>query len=202
MDIDDLPDLVRQAQCGDDGRARDAWNALFLRLVPELVSPDWPDTSTALVLGAVWERGWKGIRQFRGAETPKLTADLLRGWLRQIVRTTKINAASRQPVRQRNAVPLAGSPDDSAVPDFTPQDGEASVLTCLGNQEELARLRSAVKNLPEPDQRRVDLVFSQGHSVRQAAKIFGCDESTFRHHLDRIFQCLRATMGGQASCTR
>src|SRR5262249_17760868 len=116
MESDDLLDTVRRARAGD----HDAWNALFLRFVPGLISHNWPDASTALVLGAVWERGRKGIHGFIGGETSEQTALLLRGWLRQILRTTKLNDVQRRPVRQRNSVPLNGPTDDSAAPDLTP----------------------------------------------------------------------------------
>jgi DNA-directed RNA polymerase specialized sigma24 family protein len=196
MESDDLLDTVQRAREGD----HDAWNALFLRFIPGIISHNWPDASTALVLGTVWERGRKGIHAFTGAATAEETASRLRGWLRQILRTTKINQAQRRPVRQRNSLPLGGPPDNSAAPDLTPMDDEPSALTVLGSAEELARLRTAVAKLPDEDRRLIHANFFEGRSLRSLEAEFGRDESSLRKRRDRIFQCLRTTFEKQVPC--
>ncbi|HEX5270357.1 MAG TPA: hypothetical protein VFW33_07720 [Gemmataceae bacterium] len=207
METEGILVLVRKARDGD----RPAWDALFhwaqpylLNLAARLLLPEWPGESVSHVLGLVWQRGWRGIRQFRGAAVAAdddAAARLLLAWLRQVVRTAVLNGVARANRRHARTLSLSHVDPDSTTPGVnrvSPADEAPPIVTRLTDTEDLARLRTVLGRFEEADRRLVLMIHSGEQSLREIARAMGCPERTLRDRRDRLLKRLRTVMENEA----
>jgi RNA polymerase sigma factor (sigma-70 family) len=213
MEYTDLRRLVRDARdesaVARQARAEkaDAWNELFRRAQPDLLRTaahllpaDWPGESVSVILGRVWEKGWRGIRNFKGAEVAKTDAEaarMLLAWLRRVVRLAILDHVTRPATRATPGVPVAHADPGSTTPGpngFVPVADSASILSQLTKKDELARLKKAQATLSPQEKELLDKLFSGEQSIRQLAEEQGCHESSLRERLKRLLKRLRKEM--------
>jgi DNA-directed RNA polymerase specialized sigma24 family protein len=204
-------DLVMKAKSGD----QDAWDELFLWAKPfllnraaKLLLPQWPGESVSQVLGLVWQRGRRGIVEFRGGtaddeadKADETAARQILAWLGQIAHRAIITHVLKPILRDPPIGPRnAGNPDNGRLEanGIPPIDDSPSVRTQFVKQEDLARLQQALGTFEEEDRRLILKIYSGEQSIRALAKSMNCPERALRDRRDKLLKRLRKLMKEEA----
>ena len=114
-----------------------------------------------------------------------------KGWLRNVVRRTAIDALRRRKVAGRSAAPLPGQDSDSA-----PLPGNDPAPDDLVAQAELReQVRDEIASLPDTQREVVMLKYLDGLSYEEIATVCGLTVGTVESRLFRARASLRTRLG-------
>ena len=175
--------LVRRARRGDD-HAFELLVARYTRFAGAVALGVLGDYHGAL--DVVQEAFVKVLRGLGDLDDPRR----FRGWLRNVVRTTALDARRRRRVAGRSGEPLPGVEEGTAplpAPDVRPDD--------LLEQAELRSLvRGEIAHLPETQREVVMLKYLEGMSYDEIAAVTGLTVSTIESRLFRARTALRSRL--------
>lgn len=192
--------MVQRARQGDTAAADRLYaitRTYLLGLAQRLLGPGWPHKSISDLMQETWARAWKGLPGFAGADNDADTGALLRAWLARTMRNVRLNEARFDGAACRGgplARPRVGDTGDSIVADSPARDATPS--EAVRQDERLDLVRRALAELPAADAELVRLRFFDGLSLDEMGRRVGRDESTIRHHLQRILERLGAELKG------
>lgn len=193
-------ELVERARNGDAAAVERLYalaRPYLLALAQKLLGPGWPHKSISDLMQETWARAWKGLPGFTGAESDDDTAALLRAWLARTMKNVRLNEARFDAATCRGGpllqLPL-GRASDSVGSD--PPARDATPSEAARQDERLDLVRRALGELPTADAELVRLRFFDGLSFDEVGQHVGRDESTVRHHLQRILKRLGGELKG------
>ncbi len=178
------------------------WNDLFTLVRPELLASvrpllaSWFGESISAVLGDVWEKGRKGIKDLNSSGSDDKVKRRLLAWLKQVFRNAFHNHVIRFVRKQAGKrVPLAVEDATAQQAGFIPAAPDPAPLDALIVSEDLAWLDAALGVLPPEDQELINLVYRDGVSLREIGRRRGCHEASVRRRLAKVLARLRAARG-------
>jgi RNA polymerase sigma factor (sigma-70 family) len=205
MPSDGYRDLIQQAKEGD----RQAMDRLLEVILPDLqlrasrfTVPNQPNVSGSDLVQKTSLQAWQKLAQFHCEGDDQEALVQFRAWTFQILQRLGMNERRYHSTQRRKPegklVPLAPQSNDSSAPPngVDPMADQSTPSSHVRAEEEVDRLRQALKKMGEEDRTIMQMRFFEGLSLREIARRLDLSADHVRTRYYQTLRLLERELGG------